>query len=270
MCLNFLLFGLTLKVAGSIPRVNKALIGFLLLLNLELIPALTTLNKEIFALLGSALTAKYLYSTNRPKWLLCAALFVSACARWEQVGFLLLYFLLNRFPFRHKPLAAILTLVAVITVVYPFSFKLLGIDPSALDWLMGGATTLVWLNTVQNAFGFPLLVIPKILMTITGELHSPQYYDPNFWRSNFSVDPQNMLFLPMDCLAFTILFAHAVWTKRMRLSRPIAFLSMITLVVVAATPFIQPRYIFGVYMLLAIDTARPLEPAAAEPGRISG
>lgn len=257
MCFNFLLFGIAMKVVDSIPGVTTALVGFLLLLNAELLPALTTLNKEIFALLASALTVKYLYSTRRSKLLLGAVLLVSAFARWEQVALLILYFLLRRFPFRNRPWRAILFLVAAITVVYPISFRLLGIDPHAFDWLMQGATTQIWINNIQNSYGFFLLVVPKILLLMTGELHSPQYYDPHYWSENFSADPQNMLFLPLACLAFTVIFIYALYTKRMQLSRPVAFLSAITLIVTAAAPFTQPRYIFGVYVMLCIEVARP-------------
>jgi hypothetical protein len=257
MCFNFFLFGLTMKTVDSIPGVNSALVGFLLLLNAELLPALATLNKEIFALLASVLTVKYLYSPTRSRLLLAAVFLVSAFARWEQVAILILYFLLRVSPFKNRPWLAILFLIAAITVIYPVSFQLLGIDPHAFDWLMQGATTQIWINNVQDHYGFFLLVVPKILLLITGELHSPQYYDPHYWRDNFSADPQNMLFLPLACLAFTLLFAYGLWTKRMTPSNPVAFLSMITLIVIAAAPFTQPRYIFGVYAMLCIEVARP-------------
>jgi hypothetical protein len=257
MCFNFFLFGLTMKTVDSIPGVNSALVGFLLLLNAELLPALTTLNKEIFALLASVLTVKYIHSPTRSRLLLGLVFLVSAFARWEQVAVLILYFLLRGFPFKNRPWLAVLFLIAAITVIYPVSFQMLGIDPHAFDWLMQGATTQIWINNVQDHYGFFLLVVPKIMLLMTGELHSPQYYDPHYWRDNFSADPQNMLFLPLACLAFTLLFTYALWTKRLTLSNPVAFLSMITLIVTAAAPFTQPRYIFGVYAMLCIEVARP-------------
>lgn len=259
MCFNVLLFCIALKAAYSIPGVNRALTGFLFLLNAELLPALTTLNKEIISLLASVLTAKYLLSPRRSKWLLCLVILVSLFARWEQAAILMTYFLLTRFWFKKRPWLALFFLAAVITVVYPFAFKLLGIDPHTLDWLMQGATTQIWLNNIQDHYGFILLVVPKVLLLITGELHSPQYYTPHYWADNFALDPQNMLFLPLACVAFIAVFVYAMWTKRMKLSRPIAFLSAITLVVTAASPFTQPRYIYGIYAMLCIEISRSRE-----------
>ena len=257
MCFNFLLFAIAIKTVDSIPGVNTALVGFLLLLNAELLPALTTLNKEIFALLASVLTVKYLHSGKRSPLLLGMVALVSAFARWERVAILILYWLLRKVLFRERPRLAILCLIAAITIVYPVSFRLLGIDPHEFDWLMQGATTQIWINNVQDHYGFFLLVVPKIILLMTGELHSPQYYDPHYWRDNFSLDPQNVLFLPLACLAFTIVVVFAVCTKRMKLNRPVAFISILTLIVTAAAPFTQPRYIFGVYVMLCVEIALP-------------
>lgn len=266
MCFNIALFCIAVKVASSIPGVNTGLLGFLFLLNAELLPALTTLNKEILSLLASVLTAKYLYEKKPSKLLLLIVIAISLFARWEQAAILLVYFLLTRFWFKNRPWRAILFLVAVITVAYPFSFKLLGIDPHSLDWLMEGATTQLWLNNIQDHYGFFLLVVPKVLFLITGELHSPQYYNSHYWSENFALDPQNMLFLPLACVAFIAVFVYALWTKRMRLNRPVALLSAITLIIIAASPFTQPRYIFGVYAMLCIDIARPKELGDPEGG----
>lgn len=52
LCFNFVILLISLKVAGTIPQVNKAVFGLLLLANAEMIPALTTVNKEIFVVLA--------------------------------------------------------------------------------------------------------------------------------------------------------------------------------------------------------------------------
>ena len=259
MCFNFVLFAVALKVAGSIPRVNKVLVGVLFLANAQLLPALTTLNKEIFTLLAAVLTVKYLYAERRSMLLLLIVLAVSIVARWEQAAILLLFLLFERVLFRRSPWLGLLTLIAIITVAYPFAFRILGIDPHALDWLMEDAPTLIRINNIQEAFGFPLVVIPKIFMLLTGQLHSPQFYDLGTWWGKFITDAQNWLFLPLGCLMYTAVFAVAVWTGRMRPSRPVALLSAITLIISAAPPFTQPRYIYGVYTMLCIELARPRE-----------
>ncbi len=256
MCFNFFLFIVALKVIGSIPQVNKAMVGFLFLANAQLLPALTTVNKEIFILLAAALTSKYLYADRRSKFLLVAILFVSIVARWEQAAIFILFLCFNML-FRKRPWLGVLTLIATITVAYPFAFTILGLDPHTLDWLLEDAPTLIRIDAIQRAFGFPIVVIPKIFMTLTGQLHSPQFYNYDNWHKWFITDAQNWLFLPLGCLMYTIIFIAAVWTKRMNLSRPVALLSAITLIVSAAPPFTQPRYIYAVYTMLCIDLARP-------------
>ena len=258
MCFNFLLLGVALKVLGSIPKVNRSLAGFLFLANAQLLPALTTLNKEIFVLLAAVLTVKYLHSSSRSKRLLLVILAVSIIARWEQAALLLLYLLFDKILFRGRPWLGVISLVAVITVSYPFIFSILGIDPHSLDWLLEDAPTLITLNTIQVAFGFPLVVIPKIFMILTGQLHSPQFYDYSTWWTKFTSDAQNWLLLPLGCLAYSLVFAVAVWTKKMDLHRPVALLSALTLIISAAPPFTQPRYIYGVYTMLCIELAMPL------------
>ena len=264
MCFNFFLFIISLKVAVSIPQVNKAVVGFLFLANAQLLPALTTVNKEIFILLAAALTSKYLYAEYKSNFLLAAILFVSVVARWEQAAIFILFLLFNIL-FRKQPWLGILTLVVLITVAYPFAFIILGLDPHTLDWLLEDAPTLIRIDAIQRAFGFPIVVIPKILMILTGQLHSPQFYDYANWHKWFITDAQNWLFLPLGCLMYTIVFVAAVWTKRMNLNRPVALLSAVTLIISAAPPFTQPRYIYAVYTMLCIDLACPKK---VEAGKI--
>ena len=151
-------------------------------------------------------------------------------------------------------------MVAIITVLYPYTYQWLG----DLSFLLDGATTLIWIDNIQKAFGFPLTVIPKIFMEITGNLHSPQFYDPGYWWNNFQLDPQNMLFLPLGCLAFSIALPYAIRTKRMTLDRPIPFLIALTLLVTAVPLFTQPRYIYGAYAMLCIEIARPKPSVVAD------
>jgi hypothetical protein len=259
MCFNFVVFAIAMKVMASIRGVDKTLVGFLFLANAELLPALTTLNKEIFALLGGVLTAKYLYAENRSRFLLVIILVVSMFARWEQVGIFLLFLAFERLLFRGRPWLGIFTLVAAITVMYPFIFRILNIDPHIFDGLLVDATTQIKIDDIQRAFGFPLVVVPKILMLLTGQLHSPQFYNPTNWWNWFVTDPQNWLFLPLGCLMYCVVFGIAVWTGRMKPTRPIALLSILTLIISAVPPFTQPRYIYLVYTMLCIDIARPME-----------
>jgi hypothetical protein len=255
MVFNFALLIIALKIAFTIPRINKGLFGFLLLLNAELLPSITTLNKEIFALLAAVMTVKYFHS--RSKLLLIATLCVSACARWEGVAFLVLYLVASRLGLRSRPKTLLLLIILTITVLYPFIFRIAGVDPDSLDYLLDGAGTILKLNAIQNSFGFPLVILPKAFMLIGGGWGSPRFYTDNVVFADGFSDYQQGIFQPLGCLLLTGIFILALRSGRLSLDRPVAVLSFITILITGATPFIQPRYVFGVYVMLAIEMSRP-------------
>lgn len=259
MCCNVLLFASAMKIAGSIAHVNKAKFGFLVLMCPELLPTLATLNKEIFALLAGVATAKYLYSEKRSKRLLIFAMIVSIFARWEQVAILLLALLLSSGIFRSRPKVAITTLVLIITVAYPLTFTILGIDMSMFDWILDGANTIVKLDTIQLQYGFPIVVIPKIIMMMGGRLIQPAFLFSDELVHDIYQDPQQSVFQPLGCLTYFIVLIALILTKRASLYRPVPFFSAVTLVTCAASPFVQPRYLYGIYIMICIDLARPRE-----------
>jgi hypothetical protein len=256
MVFNILLFLLAMKVASSIPDVDVSVFGFLLFLNFELIPSLTTLNKEIFALFSSVLIAKYLYAKKPSALALLGVLLVALFARWEEAAILIFYLIL-RFVFRYRRKTALISLIALVTVAFPVGLRVLGLDLSTFDWLMQGANTIIVLNKIEYAYGFPFVVIPKIVMTVAGSWVSYSFYTANPGIVGGFTDPQQEIFQPLGCVALTVVFAYAFWTKRMKLSSPIAMFVVITLIVTAATPFIQPRYLYGAYVMLCIELARP-------------
>jgi hypothetical protein len=257
MCFNFILFGIALSVAASIEGVRTDTFGFLMLLNAELFPALTTLNKEIFALLAAVLTAKFLYSGSRSKILLLLAFLASVFARWEQAAILLVFLVFYYFrPFRGRPKIAILTLIVGLTVIYPLLFSIFGIDPAIFDYLIENAHTIVRLDAIQASYGFPIVLIPKIFMLVAGTLATPwNYWSGEFLRVGFE-DIQQTVFQPLGCLLTLILLVVWITKGRFRLSSPISLLIAVTLIVGAVAPFIQPRYAYPVYVLLCLELAR--------------
>jgi hypothetical protein len=255
MAFNFALLIIALKIAFTIPRINKGLFGFLLLLNAELLPSITTLNKEIFALLAAAMTVKYFHS--RSKLLLLATLFISACARWESVAFLLLYLIASRLGLRSRPKILLFLIILTITLLYPFAFKIVGVNPDSFDYLLEGSNTILKLNALQNAFGFPLVILPKTLMLLGGGWASPKFYTDNVIFTDGFFDYQQGIFQPLGCLLLTGIFILALKSGRLSLDRPVAMMSFITILMTEASPFIQPRYVFGVYVMLAIEMSKP-------------
>jgi hypothetical protein len=258
MIFNVALFLLAMKIASSIPNVNVGIFGFLLLLNPELIPSLTTLNKEILALLSAVLIAKYLHTKNPTFLMLFSVLLVAVVSRWEAAGILIIYLAMRRL-FGNRPKTALLLLILAIAVAFPLTLRVLGLDLTAFDWLTQGANTILVLNKIEYAYGFPLVVLPKILMVVAGSWISPAFYTANPGIVQGFTDPQQEIFQPLGCLAMMGVLAYALWTNRMKLRSPVAMFVAITLIITAATPFIQPRYLYGAYVMLCIELARPKE-----------
>jgi hypothetical protein len=257
MCFNVVLFGVAMKIAGTIPYLNKSMFGFLMLLNAELLPALTTLNKEILALLASVLIGKYFYSNPRSNIWLLLGLGVSFVARWEQAAILLLMIAVLHSPLAARPKLTILFLIALITVLYPVAFNFLGVDPGLFDAILANGNLIVKLNHLQDAYGFPIAVLPKILMTIAGKLSKPSYLLTGEFLNQDFADPQQDIFQPLGCLAFLVVLAWILLKRKVIMTNPIILLSVITMIITAVTPFIQPRYLYGTYVWLCLELALP-------------
>ncbi len=263
LCFNFLLFLLGLKIAFSIPGMRKAMFGLLLLLNIELLPAIATLNKEIFTLFAAILTAKYVLSPKKSFLLLVIALVVSFLARWEQAGILVLYLLFSFCrPFRGHPRGTIAVVIAGLSVFYPLMFKLFGLNPDMFNYLLEGARTIIKLDAIQNHYGFPIVVGPKIFLLIAGKLASPEYYTRSGIAGAGFTDVQQTIFQPLGCLAMVIVTFLAFAKRRLGLGRPLGLLIWLTLIISAVAPFVQPRYAYPVYVLMSLELARR-DPAAA-------
>jgi hypothetical protein len=102
-------------------------------------------------------------------------------------------------------------------------------------------------------------------MSMAGRLAQPwNYFNGQFASEGFS-DVQQQIFQPLGCLAMLIVFSWAVLKGRFVLKSPVVFLVAITLIVSAVAPFIQPRYLYGAYVLLALELAHSGE----RPGKWS-
>ena len=83
----------------------------------------------------------------------------------------------------------------------------------------------------------------------------PVYFLSNdFLTSDFSNLQANVI-IHLQCFANLALFAAAFMKKRFNLSRPIPYFIAIYLLVTGASPFVQPRYQYPVYVLLCIELA---------------
>jgi hypothetical protein len=268
---NYLLLFFALKLASTIRGVSTYFFLGLLILNLETAISLITLNKEIFGLVSAVLVAKYLLSEEHPLFYLGLALIVSLATRWEQAALVLLVAILTRknsyFARRYR--LAVIYVIAAITIAYPLLVRFKGQYLLAFSQFDEGANTILKLNRLQASFGFPIALLPKIAMTLLGELIRPNYYlSGQFWEDGF-VDLHSQVILPFFSIALVSLLLLARAKGKLVAKRPIAFMIAIYLVGTALTPFIQPRYEYFVYVLLCLELARTDATQEPVPGRVT-
>jgi hypothetical protein len=254
---NILLFFLAVEIACTIPGVDRYRLLFLLMICSETAPALVTLNKEIMVLVSALLLAKYVYSTKRSWLLLGVVLVFSAFTRWEQVAIILLFFFLRRKGsiFERHPRLAVVFVITTLTVTYSLLAMIPGSGIAGFVRYARGGNTIAKLNFLQTHFGFPLVMIPKIILDLSGELLRPVSYFSAFAGTGFG-DIHSWFILPVFSLVLIPLLAIAYRKGLLNPGRPIALLIIIYLLVVAVTPFVQPRYNYFVYVLVCLELAR--------------
>jgi hypothetical protein len=258
---NILLFFIAVEIACSIPGVDRYRLLFLLMICSETAPALVTLNKEILVLFSVLLLAKYIYSERRSGFLLGAVLVASVLTRWEQVAIILLFLFLQRkgSVFQRNPRFAVACVIAALTVIYSVIAMLPGSGIGGFTRYANGANTIAKLNNIQNHFGFPLVLVPKIIMDISGELIRPVTYFRWLGDQGFG-DIHSWLIIPLFSMVLIPVLVISYRKGKLNPRRPIALLIIIYLLVVAVTPFVQPRYNYFVYVLLCLELARKEDP----------
>ncbi len=145
--------------------------------------------------------------------------------------------------------------MAILTVLYPLIARLPGSHIGAFTQYARGANTIAKLNRIQTDFGFPLVVVPKIIMDIFGELLRPLTFLKEYYLLGYA-DFHSIFIIPLFSIALITLLVMAYRRGLLNPQRPIALLIIIYAIVTAVTPFVQPRYNYFVYVLLCLELAR--------------
>lgn len=257
MVANIAMFLFAIEICAPVKGMSRTSLGLLLALNATTLVSLVTLNKEIFALTASLLLCRYIFTESKSKLLLAAILVIGLMARWEQSAITLMFLFFRRDGsfFRRHPYAALLLLIAIITVAYPLALNSRSVDLTAFtDQAQSGNSILV-LDHVQSSYGFPLVVIPKAVMSLFGDVLTPGYWLTDYLHQNFT-DLANSLVIRLHCLAMLAVFLVALCKGRLRMGRPLPFFMALYLIMTAANPFAQPRYEYPIYVLLCFELAR--------------
>ena len=161
--------------------------------------------------------------------------------RWEQIAIIILFLFLRRKGsiFERKPKLAVAFVVAVLTVTYSLIAMLPGSGIVGFMRFAKGANTIAKFNNIQAHFGFPLVMVPKIIMDISGELLRPGTYFAMFKDFGFG-DIHSWFIVPAFSLVLIPLLAIAYYKGLLNPRRPMALLIIIYLLVVALTPRSAP------------------------------
>jgi hypothetical protein len=269
--INGFLFLLITWWAGMIPGVRREVFLILMAVEPQLLPTLMTLNKEILALSGLVSFAAYIYSRQANagqkgnKTLLFAGLIFSALARWEQALVPLWYLVIEsqRSPVRGKPWRATALLLLLCSIGWTLGVTVLHLDLGGFIVAVEGGGTVAKLYAIQAKGGFFLVALPRIIMNLAGRWVIPTYFLSGYWTEDFNGNLQNQFIGILSSLCMLIVVGYTIVRGRFRLGRPLIHLTLIYFIYTSINPFIQPRYIYPGYVLLAMELSRRKE--ALEP-----
>lgn len=254
---NLLIFATGIWALLTIPQIRKKYALFWILLNPYTATSIVTLNKEIFALQSGLLFAHYLYSRQRSKLILFLALAAALLSRWEQTAVMLLFLGAEASfsPFKRNPWLVVAGMVAAISAAYPILIASTGVNlDQFLQFAENGGTILV-LNRLESHYGFALALIPKACMNLFGHFVNPTYFWTDYLKEDF-FDIQNQYVKNIHTLLMLFLVIALAFKKRMSLQRPLVYFAALYLIITDVTPFIQPRYEYIVYIVLAVEISR--------------
>jgi hypothetical protein len=100
-------------------------------------------------------------------------------------------------------------------------------------------------------------------MNLLGELLRPLTFLREYSDLGFG-DVHSLFIIPLFSIALCILLVMAYRRGKLNPQRPIAFLIIIYAITTAVTPFVQPRYNYFAYVLLALELSRKEDEAGSE------
>ncbi len=226
---------------------------FYLTMSPLLLVSLLSINKEVVSLPALAFFAAYI--VRRRPWLLLVALGLSILVRWQYTLFMLVFVGLDSWmnPLHRRRGLSLAILILAISALYPRYLDVFeAIDKvaslAAQENTEGSGLYSLFIS-VQNNYGYFLVVVPKALQQMLGTL----FRIPR-GREEFVFFVNVIMVLHSWATAYLLI---AAWLrKRYTLADPLFYIACAFSVVFALSPIYSPRYFFPVYVLLAAMLAR--------------
>jgi hypothetical protein len=269
---NCAVFFLGLYFVSKLPKVALGPLFFLLIANPNTTVALLTLNKEIFAYISMILFLRYISSEDRSLILLAFALLTAMAARWEQCAVFVLFLAVDHrwSPLRDKHKTVLAAMIAAITVTWPLIAKTGIVDLASLMSTAADAQSqsLPALNALQASYGFPVVLIPKLVGNLFG---IPWRILASMLHPKDLTDIQGLIVAPFQNFTMLGVFLLAFFKKKLDLRKKSIYLMWMYLIVSAAAPIFQPRYEYPIYVLLSLEISglcSPVRATQSRPGRV--
>ncbi|HEY3989129.1 MAG TPA: hypothetical protein VGM02_07515 [Acidobacteriaceae bacterium] len=254
---NTLLFVACLCILRAMPEFDRGTFLLLMMANPLLLASMITLNKEIFALAGIVVFIRYTAAKRFRLWWLALALVLSLFARWQQMLVLLIYIVYESkiSPLRGRRRWGIAVTLLGFTVSYALIYRIAPFFFAALLAQAEAGHTIVILDNIQANFGFPLVVIPKILMNCMGNLITPGYFLHTYPSADFT-NWRDQIFMQLHTLFLTTLLIGMFLGRKLKLRHPAVYLLALYLLMTAINPMVQSRYEYSAYVLLCLEASR--------------
>lgn len=248
LCFNYVLFFLAIWYLTNAITVRTWALTALLLVNPLVSVSILTLNKEILAVVSTAMLYYYVSAGRRSRTLLLSILVVSLLTRWQHMLAVSLFLLITAewSPLRNRRTLTICLIVAAITIIYPTISAIVTLLAFGSDELQGN--TIATLTALQNRYLYFVVAIPKIALNLFGgALHRSDYGNEDVF---------NTFIVPIGSAINFLVAGWFLALQRLRIRDDMVFFAILYAVLFTVSPYAQVRFLLPVYVVLCCGVAR--------------
>ena len=259
--LNILIFTWSVAAISRVLKLDAPKLAGLLMLSPLTMSSLLSVNKELFffPFLAFALIAH----ARRSVVFVLLALAVSMLFRWQLLMYYVLLLGMLKAPrlVRNRGVLVLL-LLAAISAIYVIALDLiepvLSVAEASISDFEGGSGLFEKTLDLQKQ-GLYFLIFP------VRAVHLLFGMGLRFGSILAPTDIYNDVFVSLHCLASLVLLVVVVRQKRLSLRADLIFAGMVFLVLFCISPIFAPRYLYPVYVVLALTAVGA--PASLPHGR---
>jgi len=250
--LNVLIFWVAVEIISTSLGARRRFLYVLLLANPITLSSLLSVNKEIISLF---VIAGLLYGLRKKNfWILCGIAMIGFFVRWQLSLFCLLtIFVFSRFnilkPYRWRTCIVLLLLASIVLTALDQTIKSFN-GFNIAEQMYEGSGFFQMLIDAQEYGLYWLTFVPKSLHLLFGlglrldRLASPEDLYNDVWQL-------------LHSLAMLFVFVLLLINRRLKIRSDLLFISLLYLLVFAATPIYVPRYFYPIYVMWAACLAVP-------------